>query len=167
MNALLISGFTELAADPVFTEYLSSSRDTYESARTIGGFIGMGIRVAAGIALAKEAKKYGLSPVLHFLFCLFLGLLGVIISLLIISGQKKKFVNQFPNGMPYGQPMQQPYGQPYGQPGQQPYGQPQYGQPYGGQPQYGQPMGSAMTCPGCGHTQNGGTFCDVCGAKLR
>ncbi len=109
MNALLISGFTELAADPVFTEYLSSSRDTYESARTIGGFIGMGIRVAAGIALAKEAKKYGLSPVLHFLFCLFLGLIGVIISLLIISGQKKKFVNQFPNGMPYGQPMQQPY----------------------------------------------------------
>ncbi|MCR5123223.1 MAG: hypothetical protein K6B74_12490, partial [Ruminococcus sp.] len=175
LNALLISGITELTADPVYAECLASSRDAYETGRSVDYMIGIGIRVAIGIALAKEAKKYGLSPVLHFLLCLLLGPIGMVISLLIINGQKKKFVNRFPNQMYYGQPMQQPYGQQYGQPGQygQPYGQPgqqPYGQPYGqqfGQQQYGQPVNDTMVCPGCGHSQNGGMFCDVCGAKLR
>ena len=181
MNALLISGITELTADPVYAECLASSRDAYETGRSVGYMIGIGIRVAIGIAMAKEAKKYGLSPVLHFLLCVLLGLIGMVISLLIISGQKKKIGNRFPNGMYYGQPMQQPYGQQYGQqygqPGQQPYGQQYgqpgqqpYGQPYGqqfGQQQYGQPANDTMVCPGCGHSQNGGMFCDVCGAKLR
>ncbi len=67
---------------------------------------------------------------------------------------------------PYGAPQQQPYGapqqQPYGAPQQQPYGAPQ--QPYGA-PQQAAPMANgAWVCPSCGTSNDGGRFCQGCGA---
>lgn len=184
----------------LFTDIVALSREAERAAEGFSSVVNLfssGIRlviwIVVGVVMSKKAGELGLSKAGHFCLCFFLGLIGTIISLVLIDKRKKQiyaqsqFMNQQQYQDPYGQ--QNMYGQAngYGQYGQQGYTD-QYGQGYGqtngyGQANsYGQQGGgqfagaspdpyaqqgyAARSCPSCGHTQAQGGFCEVCGSKI-
>ena len=171
-------------------EFAESFSSAYNGMRLLVSFA---VRIVLAIVLSKKAKELGLSAAGHFCLVFFLGIIGMVISLILIDKRKKALYaqNQYMNNAyqnPYGQPQNQydQYGQQtgYGYGQQQPYGQANsYGQPQGyAQPGYGQqnPYGQqfdqqagvgagynpSRACPSCGHAQMQGTFCEICGAKI-
>ena len=138
--------------------------------------------IVVGIVIGNKAKDAGLSFVPYFLLTWLLGLIGLVISLILINNKKNSYnpynrFSQYQNPNQYNQyqnqydPNQNQYNQ-YGQNGQyNQYGQGQYNQ-YGQQGYYQQnPYQSAQapqfhTCQHCGNKQKEGGFCEICGGKL-
>lgn len=130
--------------------------------------------IVVGIVIGNKAKEAGLSFVPYFLLTWLLGLIGLVISLILINNKKNSYnpynrFSQYQNPNQYNQyqnqynPNQNQYNQ-YGQNGQ-------YNQ-YGQQGYYQQnPYQSAQapqfhTCQHCGNKQKEGGFCEICGGKL-
>lgn len=170
----IVTAITALSED-----YHSSSEGFDLLVNGISVIFRLIVWAVVGFVISKKAKEIGLNQAAHFCLCFFLGVIGTVISLILIDKRKKELYNQtrFMNGMQYQNPYGQQYGQdPYGQKAQDPYGQQQYGQGYGqqnanpyGQPQqqpYVQPSYAQRSCPSCGHTQAIGAFCEVCGSKI-
>ena len=159
--------------------YLSSDFDySYSVVMNIVPTI---IWIVVGYFIGKKAKEIGLSFWLCFILTALLGLIGAVVSFVIISNRKKynamqqQQTNQFQNGNPYGNPYYNPNAQPnqpYDNPNGQPYGTPN--QPYGNpdmhqanaQQNFGQAM-PKLTCPNCGNEQDIGLYCEICGNKLK
>ena len=177
----------------LFTDIVALSREAERAAEGFSAVadlfssgISLVIRIVVGVIMSKKAGELGLSKAGHFCLCFFLGLIGMIISLVLIDKRKKQiyaqsqFMNQQQYQNPYGQ---QGYTNGYGQTGyQNGYGQTGYQNGYGQANSYGQQGGgqfagaspdpyaqqgyAARSCPSCGHTQAQGAFCEVCGGKI-
>ena len=140
------------------------------------------IWLVVGIVIGNKAKAEGLSFAPYFLLTWLLGLIGLVISLILINNKKNSYnpynrFSQYQNPNQYQNqynPNQNQYNQ-YGQNGQyNQYGQGQYNQynQYGQQGYYQQnPYQNAQapqfhTCQHCGNKQKEGGFCEICGGKL-
>ena len=129
--------------------------------------------IVVGIVIGNKAKAEGLSFAPYFLLTWLLGLIGLVISLILINNKKNSYnpynrFSQYQNPNQYNQYQNQydPNQNQYNQ-----YGQGQYNQ-YGQQGYYQQnPYQSAQapqfhTCQHCGNKQKEGGFCEICGGKL-
>lgn len=129
--------------------------------------------IVVGIVIGNKAKDAGLSFAPYFLLTWLLGLIGLVISLILINNKKNSYnpynrFSQYQNPNQYNQYQNQydPNQNQYNQ-----YGQGQYNQ-YGQQGYYQQnPYQSAQapqfhTCQHCGNKQKEGGFCEICGGKL-
>ncbi len=136
------------------------------------------IWLVVGIVIGNKAKAEGLSFAPYFLLTWLLGLIGLVISLILINNKKNSYnpynrFSQYQNPNQYNQYQNQydPNQNRYNQ-----YGQGQYNQ-YGQQGYYQQnnyrqnPYQNAQalqfhTCQHCGNKQKEGGFCEICGGKL-
>ena len=101
-------------------EFAESFSSAYNGMRLLVSFA---VRIVLAIVLSKKAKELGLSAAGHFCLVFFLGIIGMVISLILIDKRKKALYaqNQYMNNA-----YQNPYGQPQNQYDQ--YGQTKYEQ---------------------------------------
>ncbi len=112
--------------------------------------------------LSQHAKKNGENPTLHFILVFFAKLVGVAVSLILISSKK----NKAQNGQPKDSFNNYNNGSYSGSNGFNSYNT-TTNNAYFTEPNTPQKSTSARLCPSCGHEQtNGGKFCIVCGSPL-